>query len=393
MYAGEPTVVETHTAMSRLFTDRYPRIKVEQVHTPSQFTDKIYNLAAGNALPDVFWGGGSNMIDYADRGILQRLKPLMQRDRLDTSDLYPSSMAHYEWKGEQYGLPRDWAARILFYNVDAFKQAGVPRPAASFKDQGWTWDVFLEAARKLTQRGTDGTARYGADVQGGFRVWNAWLFNNGGDVIDASQMACRLSDPASVDALQFLQDAIHKHQVAVPRDVLQKEGARSLFMNGRVALQEGTYGYMVQYKNIQLFEWDVAYMPIRSRRTPAVGGGGVCWMTSPQSKHQDEAWALMKHLIGFDAQLQMARMGGGASCLRRVMNHNDVARQRPPEHFTIFTEAGDHVRVDPPVLRWSQISGVLAQQMNDLWDGKRTAKDIAGAMCQGIEPFLAEQRR
>jgi multiple sugar transport system substrate-binding protein len=392
MYAGEPTVLDTHTAMSELFTRQYPRIKVEQQHTPAQYVDKVYSLAAAGTLPDVFWGGGADMIDFADRKILRALKPLMQRDKLDTADLFPPSLSQYQWKGEQYGLPRDWAARILFYNVDAFKQAGVPRPPTSWKDTSWTWDAFLDAARKLTRQEGGDVSRYGADVQGGFRIWSAWAYNGGGQILDTGKLACRVTDAGTVDGLQFLQDAIHKHRVAIPRDVLQKEGARNVFINGRVAIQEGTYGYLVPYKNIQLFEWDIVYMPVRQKQESRVGGGGVCFMTSPQSKNPDEAWAFLKFLLGFDAQLLMAKMGGGASCLRRVMAHPDVSRQRPPEHFNIFTEAGDHVQIDPQVLRWSQMNAAIDKEMTDLWDGKRGAKDIAAAMCQGIEPYLAEQR-
>ena len=69
-------------------------------------------------------------------------------------------------------------------------------------------------------------------MQGGFRSWNAWVYNNGGEIIDTGKMACRLADGPAVDALQFVQDAIHRHQVAIPRDVLQAEGARNAFMNG-----------------------------------------------------------------------------------------------------------------------------------------------------------------
>jgi multiple sugar transport system substrate-binding protein len=392
MYAGEPSVPEGHRAMLEPFVQRYPRLKVEHVHQPAQYVDKIVNLMVAGTPPDVFWGGGSDMIDFADRGLPLPLKPLLRRDRLNTSELYPASLGHYEWKGEQYGLPRDWAARILFYNVDAFKKAGVPRPAATWKDLSWTWSAFLEAARKLTVRSGDAVSQYGADVQGGFRSWNAWVYNNGGEIIDTGKLACRLADGPAVDALQFVQDAIHRHQVAIPRDVLQAEGARNAFMNGRVAVQEGTYGYMLQYKHIQLFEWDVAYVPVNHRKEASVGGGGVCWMAARAGKHLEEAWAVLQHLISFDAQLIMSRIGGGSSCLRRVMSHPDVARQRPPEHFNIFVEAGDHVRIDPQVLRWSQINGVIGQHLTDLWDGRRTARDVAGAICQGVEPYLAEQR-
>lgn len=393
MYAGEPSVPQGHKAMAAPFEQRYPRIKIEHVHTPAQYVDKIVNLMVAGTPPDVFWGGGSDMIDFADRGMTLPLRALMKRDRLDTSDLYPASVAHYVWQGEQHGLPRDWAARILFYNVDAFKRAGVPRPAATWKDLSWSWNTFLEAARKLTVRPGDTVTQYGADVQGGYRIWNAWVFNNAGETIDAAKKTCRMTDPQTVEALQFLQDAIHKHQVAIPRDVLQTEGARNAFINGRVAIQEGTYGYMLQYKTIQLFEWDVAYMPINHRQEASVGGGGVCWMAARAGKTIEEAWALLKHLISFDAQLIMSREGGGASCLRKVMSHPDVNRQRPPEHFNIFVEAGDHVSIDPPVLRWSQINAVFGKHFMDLWDGRRTARDVAAAVCHEIEPYLAEQRK
>ena len=393
MYAGEPSVPEGHKAMVASFEQRHPRIKIEHVHNPAQYVDKIVNLMVSGTPPDVFWGGGSDMIDFADRGMPLPLKALMKRDKLDTSDLYPASVAHYQWKGEQYGLPRDWAARILYYNVDAFKRAGVPRPAPTWKDLSWTWNAFLEAARKLTIRSGDTVTQYGADVQGGYRIWNAWVYNNGGETVDAAKKICRMTDALTVDALQFLQDAIHKHQVAMPRDVLQKEGARNAFINGRVAIQEGTYGYMLQYKNIQLFEWDVAYMPVNHRKEGSVGGGGVCWMAAKAGKNVEESWALMKHLISFDAQLLMSRTGGGASCLRKVMSHPEVNRQRPPEHFNIFVEAGDHVKIDPPVLRWSQINTAFGTHFNDLWDGKRTARDIAAAICHEVEPYLSEQRK
>jgi hypothetical protein len=44
------------------------------------------------------------------------------------------------------------------------------------------------------------------------------------------------------------------------------------------------------------------------------------------------------------------------------------------------------------VLRWSQINGAFGTHFNDLWDGKRTAKDVAAAICHDVEPYLAEQR-
>ena len=39
----------------------------------------------------------------------------------------------------------------------------------------------------------NGGQRDGADVQGGYRIWNAWVYNNGGETIAAA--ICRGIEP------------------------------------------------------------------------------------------------------------------------------------------------------------------------------------------------------
>lgn len=39
--------------------------------------------------------------------------------------------------------------RLIFFNVNHFKEAGVPLPPKEWTDKDWKWDNFLDAAKKL----------------------------------------------------------------------------------------------------------------------------------------------------------------------------------------------------------------------------------------------------
>ena len=60
------------------------------------------------------------------------------------------------WKtadGQMGGLPSLMNTYGVWYNIDAFKAAGVPEPKA-----GWTWDDMYAAADKLATRAAPSTA-------------------------------------------------------------------------------------------------------------------------------------------------------------------------------------------------------------------------------------------
>src|SRR6266511_2698563 len=44
---------------------------------------------------------------------------------------------------------------VVFYNKKLFDQAGVQYPPASYDDQSWTWDKWLETARAVTKPDKD----------------------------------------------------------------------------------------------------------------------------------------------------------------------------------------------------------------------------------------------
>ncbi|PNA07032.1 sugar ABC transporter substrate-binding protein, partial [Pseudomonas sp. GW456-11-11-14-LB1] len=90
---------------------------------------------------------------------------------------------------------------VLYYNKRLFDQAGAPYPKAP-----WTFSEFLEAAKRTTIPGK----QYGFKFTNWVPGWVMWLWNNGGDVLDAngSRASGVLDSDANVFAVEFLRDLV-----------------------------------------------------------------------------------------------------------------------------------------------------------------------------------------
>src|SRR5581483_5529105 len=211
-WEGGASQLEGNTKTIEDFQARYPQIKVENAAqtTTGNYWDKHAALTAAGTPADLWEWEPQNVVDYVLRKQALDLQPLVARDRFDLSDFFKKGVDQYRWRGGLWGLPRDFPNRELFYNVTEFQKNGVTLPASDWKNPSWTWDAFLDAARRVTK--PDGS-QIGFNTGRGIRMWAVWVWANGGEVIDESKLECTLDRQPAIDALQFLQDLIHKHRV------------------------------------------------------------------------------------------------------------------------------------------------------------------------------------
>ena len=116
------------------------------------YWDKLQTGIAGGAAPDVFAMDGPLFPDYQSRDVLLDLKPLIDRDGYDLSQLADQGVADFTTAdGGQYGIPRDLNTIVLYYNKDMFDAAGIPYP-----DDTWDWAKLIEVAKQLTKPDANG---------------------------------------------------------------------------------------------------------------------------------------------------------------------------------------------------------------------------------------------
>ena len=84
--------------------------------------------------------------DYQTRDVLLDLKPYIDKDGYDLSQLADQGVADFTTAdGGQYGLPRDLNTVVLYYNKAMFDAAGLPYP-----DDTWDWAKLVEVGKQLT---------------------------------------------------------------------------------------------------------------------------------------------------------------------------------------------------------------------------------------------------
>src|ERR1700754_2636722 len=154
MWSGSTAEVEAWNHLGEMVTAAHPDIQLE--FQTSSFNDYWTKLAAQAS------GGDTGCIlgvqSLRARSIAPLLVPL--DDMLAGAGVNPADFDQSIWKGlqvdgEQLAIPYDFGPLVMFYNVDRFREAGVPVPSVD-----WTVQDFLSAAQSLTTGGKYGFALY-----------------------------------------------------------------------------------------------------------------------------------------------------------------------------------------------------------------------------------------
>lgn len=132
-----------------------PDITVKRIDTPNgNYSDKLSALTQAQKLPDLFWCGNDTEQQYTGQGLLTDWSSkLSGSGDFGTGSFDSTAMKNWTTAdGKIGGVPSLMNTYGIWYDVDAFKAAGIPLPAA-----GWTWDQMYDAATKLHENG----AKYG----------------------------------------------------------------------------------------------------------------------------------------------------------------------------------------------------------------------------------------
>ncbi|MDQ3700267.1 MAG: sugar ABC transporter substrate-binding protein [Chloroflexota bacterium] len=380
------------------FVAQYPQFKTEQQSYPGTYNDKISTLVAAGTAPDVLYvGNGAQVTTRAAQGALLELGPLVRRDKFDTSDMFESAVALYQFCGKQYAYPIDFPNQQLYYNVDLFEQAGATLPPGSWNDDSWTFERFLDTARRVTKSPEAGSGQWGYMTgHTGFRSWWVWVAANGGEYFDKDLKTCLLNEPPAVEAFQFLQDLVFKHQVMpTPAQGAEAGGTLNGFINGRLAMSTNPprFGELrTRFKQ----RWDVAPHPrgtgSRARRACAGGGTGLALASSAAGgKNTNEAWELLKFLETRPQVESYIRTVGIVPPLKSVANSTAFADpSQPPKSIKIFTDGAQYLRPDPSISRWTDIDRLVIEELTTLFNNSKSAKTVADSIKLRVDAILRE---
>jgi multiple sugar transport system substrate-binding protein len=342
--------------------------------------------------PDLFSLGQDDAVSYAGRGEELALDDYAKRDRFDVAAFFPASVEMGKLNGKQFGFPRAFNCGIVYTNVSAFDQAGVPQPPLQWGAQKWGWAEFQDAAKRLSVPADDPKqVKFGADLLGGMGFFWSFVWANGGELFNADMTATRLNEPAAVQAVQFLADLIHRYQANPKPDVKAALGDRNIFNNGQAMMQYIGASNLNLYTPISQFTWDWRPIPSGRAGAPDWGGGNV-WAISPKTQLREEAWSLFQHLVSDDAQAALAQNFFPAR-KKAVQAFLDAEAKagHPPKNRQVIVDAMQNARVRPGHPRYVDVQKVLDEELAPVWQQGAAVQSALDAIKRRVDPILQGQ--
>lgn len=190
-------------------------------------------------------------------------------DRAWLGSFYPAFLKNGQFGGHTWGVPFQRSTIVLYWNKDAFREAGLdPEQAPA------NWQAHAEAAGKLTKRSGTEVSQWGVQIPAtGFAYWlfQALATEAGATLANAEGTATDYAAPGCKEALRYwigLQEkGVHPPGVVewgtTPRDFLER----------KVAMIWTTTGNLSNIRANAKFPFGVGMLPEGKRRGSPTGGG------------------------------------------------------------------------------------------------------------------------
>jgi len=293
---GSKSEVDIIKPMLDDFEKQNPDIRVDFMHIPQNYFQKIHLLFASNTAPDVIFINNLYLPVYAD--FLQEMTP--------NGEYYPQALEALSYDGKLYAIPRDVSNLVIFYNKDLFDKKGVPYPSA-----GWTFEDFLKTAQKLTDEKT-----FGVSFEEDPLFYLPYLMSNGGGFYE-------MDKTESKDAIKFYADLRKKYHVAPLKSESASATMGQMFLQERVGMYLSGHWMMPKLRDEAQFKWDIAQFP-KGTIGSIVPLDASGWTVSKSSKHKTEALKLVDFLSSKQSSEKFKECGLIVSARKDVKESSKV---------------------------------------------------------------------
>lgn len=358
---------------------------------------KVQALYATGQVADVVWASTGNLHNFANRGILAELDPLIAADHYDLSDYVKAGLDSLSLNGKLYGMP--WGGHPgnggLLYDADLLNAAGfdkVTDDADSLDD--WTYDTLADAAAKTTKVTGDRADVFGYEPGTDFLSLNNVIGAYGGRFMTPDGKALAMDTPEFMAAMRWVADVYTKKWSPAPGPdpTTTTNTANDLFASSKLAsLGTGYWGMFTPGDKVigNKFKWNVALQPKgpAGKRGTALTINGMT--IAGISKHKSEAWQFVKWLMEPENNVPIVLTGGSRPALRTsVLNDPRLMTQMKAHKVFVKAIMEAEAWQMPANYRWPEFNSVVSQVFAGVWAGTQTLEQAMPDAKQKLQAVI-----
>ena len=376
------------------FNARGTNISITPEVVTGNLTTSVQTQAAGGDPPDLAFSHPRDYHTWANSGTLTSLESYLKKDRQVVPEILPAALDYWLRNGERYGMPHNLSAQSLYFNKEMMERRGLKTPDQYEKEGNWTFDAYLDLAKRLTA-GQGEPKFYGAVWDtGSLDIQLAFIWPMGGDLWDKEGKQTVLDSKDAVDAIQFMADLTHRYGVS-PNSEEWKEfsslpsaGWGGAFGQGRSGMEIHNNDSLAPHIIPAPFPKGMAPVPKgkmgRINRGVAVG---VNMLSG--SKVKDAAWEFATFQSGKESEKIM--LGLKVTLPWRKPSIDTLAQSMPLEPWqnaSFYVEAIRRLRPTPYVGKFSDINALYSSSYSAVKHGQKTASQMISEIKPQINELL-----
>ena len=306
-----------------------PNVEVQITQTGwSDYWNEIQTGMVAGTAPDVFTNHLAKYPEFAAKGQLVDIQPLIERDGIDIGVYIGDLAVLWARDGQRFGLPKDWDTISVVYNKEMLDTAGVTVEELN----NATWNPqdggsFEEIIAKLTldANGNNGLSpdfdksdvtQYGIvtaydDAGGpyGQTQWSHYAYSNGFQFIDDLYAEeYHYDDPKLIETMDWYTNLILEKGYSTPFEEFASNGGQTVFTTNQAALVTDGSWMIGFYADNAPFDIGFARLPEgpEGRKSMFNGLADSIWTGT---EHPEESWQWLKYLASAECANTVGELG------------------------------------------------------------------------------------
>ena len=358
---GSQSEVSLLLPLIKDFEKQNPDIKVEFLHIPQNYFQKLHLLFASNLAPDVVFINNYYAPKYIKAGLLEDLS-----DFVDKKQYFSKSIESFTCDNKIYAVPRDVSDLVVYYNKDLFDKYKIPYP-----QKNWTLSDYVNIAKKFGQYGIWGTS-YETELL----YLMPFLMSNGAGVLSDDSKQFVLNQEQALDTLDFYADIAYKYNVAPKKQESASLTMAQLFLQQKTAMHLSGRWLVPKYRQEAKFDWDIVAFPSGTKGS-VVNIDSSGYALSKSSRNKEAALRFIDYISSKGALSELAKSGLIVPA-RKDVAYSDcfLDKTQKPANANVFVDIIESGKVTPVNENYQKINDKLNVLLEPLFTGKKNARQV-----------------
>lgn len=358
---GPKDALPAYEDLAEAFSDDHPNVTVKVARFDD--AEQVMETVLGGAAPDVFLIDHDHLPRLVDEELVQPVDGLLEERQVDFGDGYQrGGLTAFAADAALQCMPHDVSPVVVYYNQDLIDLAelGTEEEEPPSALDGWTWEMFTEAARQAARGRADGV-----HIDPSLSSLAPFVWSAGAEIVDDSQAptTLTLSDGDTRAALEQVLALVRDPEITPTAQKLERQDAVTRFTRGRLGMILGTRELTPRLRADEDLRFDVMPLPSLGRFRTIADMTGYC--ISADTDHAEVAGDFLAFAVGREGASITARSGYVVpSNLEVAHSAAFVQASRQPESSFIFNEGVRRAQSLPFVATWPE----LAEQVEPTLD-------------------------